>query len=100
MSVALCITAKLTANVRVGTRSSDDFRFRGPKLECDVLSLNMSKFTQPFAKFVLERLRVRGPYVERAYSSNLGLLRARRERPPRPIAVDILSLQSMLEGFG
>ena len=55
--------------------------FRGAKLECNVLPLHIAKFTQSFPEFVLERFRVREPYVECAYSSDLGLLRG----PPSQI---------------
>src|SRR5437588_2321298 len=55
--------------------------FRRAKLKCNVLSLLIAKLTQPSPEFLLERLRVREPYVERTYSSHLGLLRVRNERP-------------------
>ena len=62
-------------------RKSIQLSFRGAKLECNVLPFHIAKFTQSFPKLLLERLRVCGSDVERAYSSHLGLLRARRERP-------------------
>src|SRR6266481_2758919 len=49
----------------------------------DVLPLYIAEFTQSFSELVLERLRVRGSYVECAYSRHLRLLPARRERPRR-----------------
>src|SRR6266542_1851341 len=55
--------------------------FPGAKLECNVLPFNMAKFTQSFPEFLFERLRVREAYVEHTYSSHLGLLPARRNRP-------------------
>src|SRR6266480_3927172 len=54
---------------------------RGAKLKCNVLPFHIAKFTQSFPELPLERLRVCEAYVERAYSSHLGLLRPRRERP-------------------
>jgi hypothetical protein len=48
-------------------RKSIQLSLRGAKLECNVLSLHIPKFTQSFPEFVLERFRVREPYAERAY---------------------------------
>jgi hypothetical protein len=45
-------------------------------------------FTQSFPKFSLERLLVGDPYVECAYPCDLGLLRARRQRPHQRRAAD------------
>jgi hypothetical protein len=45
------------------------------------LPSTLAKFTQSFPEFLLERLRVRHPYVEGAYSC---WLRARREATPPP----------------
>jgi transcriptional regulator with XRE-family HTH domain len=39
-------------------RKSIQLSFRGPKLECDVLSLDIAKYTQPFPEFLPERLCV------------------------------------------
>src|SRR5262245_19074824 len=50
------------------------------KLESNVLSFHVAKFTQPFPKFLLERLCVCQSLVEGAYPNQFGLLGARRER--------------------
>src|SRR5439155_21430026 len=55
--------------------------FRRPKLERNILPLHITKLTQSFPQFMLERLRVCEAYVECAYSSQLGLLRAAYDRP-------------------
>jgi len=47
------------------------------------LPLHITKLAQSFPELFLERLRVCEAYVQRAYSSHLSLLRARRERPHR-----------------
>ena len=58
----------------------------GAKLESNGMPLHIAKLLQSFPEFLLERLGVRGSYVECAYSSHLGLLRPRRERPRRRCA--------------
>jgi hypothetical protein len=45
------------------------------------MPLHITKLAQSFPELFLERLRVCEAYVQRAYSSHLSLLRARRERP-------------------
>jgi hypothetical protein len=55
--------------------------FGGAKLERDVLSLDISEFTQSFAKVCLEGIRVRVSQVKCAYPGNSRLLAKRGQRP-------------------
>src|SRR5262245_17623407 len=62
-------------------RNTIHVSFCRAKLECNVLSFHVAKFTQPFPEFLLERLCVCQSLVEGAYSNQFGLLGARRARP-------------------
>jgi hypothetical protein len=55
--------------------------FGGAKLECEILALDISEFTQSFPKVCLEGIRVRVSQVKGAYSSNFRLLPEHGQRP-------------------
>src|SRR5262249_43813286 len=67
-------------------RKSIQLAFRGAKFECNVLPLDIAKFTQSLPKFLLEGLRAREAYVGRAYSGHLSRWCARGEWPRRRAA--------------
>jgi len=58
----------------------------GANLEDKILSLDVAKLPQSFAKFVAKDLRVRACQHERADARQPCLLRTRRERPRRRAA--------------
>src|SRR5262245_55895006 len=54
---------------------------RGPKLECDILPLRITKCTQSVPQLTCERFCVRRSDVEDANARHFGLLRTRCKRP-------------------
>jgi hypothetical protein len=55
--------------------------FRGAEFKCNILPVHVAKVAQSLPEFTHERLAVRDPYVEGAYSSDLRLLGSRDARP-------------------